>query len=121
MAKARGFPRNQMNVTAIFNWTVANQALLYVVLGLIFALLRTTKWGNANATALNTVAGVVEEAKAGGIKAAVAARVAQLDPHVQQAIADAVSTVDADKQTPSGLAVFLRAAIPGASGPAGKP
>jgi hypothetical protein len=111
-----------MNVKAIIDWAVANQALLYVVLGLIFALLRTTKWGKANATALNTVAGVVEEAKAGGIKAAVADKAAHLDPHVQQAIADAVATVDADKQTPSGLAVFLRAAIPGASGPpAGKP
>ena len=101
----------------IVKWIVANQDLLYVVVALALALLRATKWGKANATALTAVTGAVEEAQACGVKALVAERVATLNPAVVRAVADAVNTVSPDKPTPSPLVVFLRELLPFAKTP----
>lgn len=103
-------------IIGVWNWCVANQTLLYLLFVLLLAGLRLTKWGRANAAALNTVAGAVEEARAGGVKALVAKQASGLDPQIQRAIADAVNTVDPHKPTPARWQVLVRELLPGCWG-----
>ena len=71
------------------------------------ALLKVTAWGRANAEALQTVTHVIEAVQAKDVKQAMAGLEDDLSETAQDALRDAVATVDAKK---SPLAPALRVA-----------
>ena len=85
--------------------------LLTTVLGAALTVYKVTRWGKAKSRGLVLVAEVIEalkEVDADQVKKTVSEKQAGAPPEVQDAINDAVATVDPKKPTPTSTTVAIR-------------
>lgn len=92
----------------VFNFILEHWDLLFTVFGFLLYVVKSTKWGRANAKALQVVAGAIEKLDRVDVKHAIKEHSLDLPKAVVDALDDAVRTVDEKKPTPTGKEIVLR-------------
>lgn len=95
-----------MHLDQIIKTIVENREVVAAFLVSLTAIIKLTAWGKAQASALDTVTGIIERIGAGEIKSRVAQAEADLSAAAKDAIQNSVAKVD-PKKTPDGAAVQL--------------
>lgn len=102
----------------VLNFLVQNQELILGLLGLLFAVIRLTKWGRSNQEVLIKVAEAIEAIGDKQLKAEIAAKLETATAGERDAMDHAVSVVDTAKTPKSGYERVLldlsRALMPAA-------
>jgi alcohol dehydrogenase class IV len=93
-----------MHWDQIIKVILENREVVGAFLVSLIAIIKLTAWGKAQAMALDTVIGVIEEIGAGQVKSGVAA--SDLTGAAKDAVADSVAKAD-PKQTPQSLVVRI--------------
>ena len=93
---------------AIVNFISNNQALIAALIPVIFALIRATRWGDANQDALNKVAEAVESVGDPRLKAEISAKFETASLGQKLAMDQAVKVADPKKIPLNGWGLILQ-------------
>lgn len=100
-----------MNTNDTVRFLIENRDVLITFLIALMAVIKLTTWGKAQASALDTVVGVIEMLGARDVKSGVSTATDALSSNAQAAITDSVAKADPKKESPSFLARLLRVVI----------
>lgn len=90
-----------MNAIDTVRFLAENRDVLITFLIAIVAVVKLTAWGKAQASALDTVVGVIEGLGARDVKAGVSDASGELSAGTRDAISDSVAKADPKKSEPS--------------------
>lgn len=90
-----------MQLSEMVRFLTENREVLIAFILSLIAVIKLTAWGKAQAAALDTVVGVVEELGISNVKRAVSNAAGELTAGAQDAISDSVAKVDPKKKSPS--------------------
>ncbi len=91
-----------------YSFLMEHKELFASFLVALIGMVKLTTWGRAQASALDTIVGVVESLGADEVKEAVARKESNLAPAAKDALKDAVYTADPKKPTPSIFGTIFR-------------
>ncbi len=97
-----------MNTNDTIRFLVENREVLITFVIALIAVIKLTAWGKAQASALDTVVGVIEQFGLGTVKRAVSDAAGDLPAGAQDAISDSVAKADPKKTQPSLLIRIFR-------------
>ena len=90
-----------MQLSEMVRFLAENREVLITLILSLIAVIKLTAWGKAQAAALDTVVGVIEELGISTVKRAVSNAAGDLTAGAQDAISDSVAKADPKKKSPS--------------------
>lgn len=94
-----------MHTSDTVRFIIENRDVLVTLLLALVAVIKLTAWGRSQASALDTVVGVIEALGARDVKSGVSEATGGLSSDVQDAISDSVAKADPKKSQPG---LFVR-------------